>query len=160
MTGWPRDYARAGPRDAPKPKILKPRQGSAATYGPLHCWAPSGASSDGHGGAYSSDHTQTTESIRPSEAMARLRGSSPTDNLDQCAAAVVDRDAVPVLLFRARIRPMPEAAAGLDEMGPLMMRTTGNPRWSEGGPAGPARRDQPGGTRVRSRRRPVQVPPP
>lgn len=55
---------------------------------------------------------------------------------------------------------MPEAAAGLDEMGPPMMRTTGNPRWSEGGPAGPARRDQPGGTRVRSRRRPVQVPPP
>jgi len=41
---------------------------------------------------------------------------------------------------------MPEAAAGLDEMGPLMMRTTGNPRWSEGSPAGPARRDQPGGT--------------
>jgi len=37
---------------------------------------------------------------------------------------------------------MPEAAAGLDEMGPPMMRTTGNPRWSEGAPAGPARGDQ------------------
>jgi hypothetical protein len=57
---------------------------------------------------------------------------------------------------------MPEAAAGLDEMGPPMMRTTGNPRWSEGGPAGPARRDQPGGTSPAgpSRRDQGQVPAP
>ena len=45
LTGWHRDYARAGLRDALRLKVVKPRRGRAPTYGPrvtvalTKCWA-------------------------------------------------------------------------------------------------------------------------